>query len=713
MRNLQSSQLRVGVVNNTLTEATTVMKKLDTPKASLAKIELLVFLAALLLTGLTIWGSSRRRRMPHFHPVLKNVLWAAYTLSSYLITYTLGLMTESSFRNDLFPVWAVFLLIFFGSSDTFSAYSLEDNEQWKIYAWQYLMKNFALVALLVVYATRSPMWLGVWFLLNMVQVKVSDRTTSLRMASAYGLQRTTKLIADYMRSEHLPPNPLNPPNPNAPDPNPPNLMTGYEYVVTGEEDRLLSWVDFLLETWKLLPPWKGEEQLAQAKMEQLTRRKPLEITDQVITVEKVWACQGWLLSSTGGDEDSKLKDICLSFSLYKLLSSRFGGYSLPKEAHQKTWKLIQDGLLANENGFERAFRVVELELSFLFDLFYTNYPIVFHPGRLRLKATELGLLVSGSLLVIILHFTWYYLKKPLDEVQLAAPGGVSIDILVTTVIIVVFICLELVQFRFMAISDWAKVRWLCDYVREISWHGNEQIEKKIGRICRESREPWARKLGQYSLLESHGHTPSWWLTNSLTAAYIDPPRDGQQQIEPIKLSSEVKKAVLDSLISNHHELKNGQASLGRNKVVQLLWACGLKTQTRVIFAWHIATSICEHEVRISHPNFLVATDLSKYLAYLAAFSPKLLPDHPFDTECAFAQIILDTRDLLKDMFDWVRSINTCRDTNFEFANIGRENQKKEVVFGPSAPQAGKVASASYQLASAPYTGTTLDLTALE
>ncbi|XP_048131587.1 uncharacterized protein LOC115730875 [Rhodamnia argentea] len=641
MRNLQSSQLTVGVLNNTLTEATALMKKLDTPKASLAKIELLVFLAALLLTCLTIWGSSRRR---HIHPVLNNVLWAAYTLSSYLITYTIGLMTESSFRNDLFPVWAVFLLIFFSSSDSFSAYSLEDNEQWKNYAWQYLITNFALATLLVVYASPSPMFTGVVYLLMIVQVKVSERATSLRMASGYGLQSTTKLIADYMSSEHLLPNE---PDPNQSDPNMTNPMRGYKYVVIGEEERRLGW-----------NPYKWREEQAQARVEELTRRKPLEITDEVITVEKVWACKGSLLSSTGGDQDGKLKDICLSFSLYKLLSLRFGGYSLPKEAHEKTWKLIQHGLLANENGLERAFRVVELELSFLFDLFYTNYPVIFYPGRRKRKLMVFYFLVIGSLSIILFCFTWHYLKKPLDVVQLATPGGLNIDILVTTVSLVVFLCLEFAQLHFMNISDWAKVSLLCQYVRETSWHGNERIEKKIGRICRKSREPWERKLGQYSLLKSHGYAPSWWLSNGFTATYIDPPRDGQQQSEPIELSSVVKKAVLDSLILNHEELKNGKASLTQNNGVQLLWACGLKTQTRVIFAWHIATSICEHEVdiptsigedeeKIARSNFVIATNLSKYLAYLAAFSPKLLPDHPFDAECAFNQIIFDTRDLLK------------------------------------------------------------------
>ncbi|KAK3434019.1 hypothetical protein EUGRSUZ_D01512 [Eucalyptus grandis] len=212
------------------------------------RIELFVESVAFLLLFLTASSSLRRR---HNNLMLKVVLWVVYALPDHLITYTFGLMRESAFRNPLFLLWATFLMIFLGSLYSFSAYSLEDNEQWKKYAWQ-------------------------------------------------------------------------------------NMM---------------------------------------------------------------WACQGPLLSSRGWDEYCKLKDICLSFSLVKLLSQRFCSYSLPKEAHKKLWKLIQNGLVAEENGYKRAFRVIELELSFLFDSFYTKYPIIFQSwqGNKRIEKT-IGLICRTQLL---------------------------------------------------------------------------------------------------------------------------------------------------------------------------------------------------------------------------------------------------------------------------------------------------------------------------
>ncbi|KAK3434039.1 hypothetical protein EUGRSUZ_D01492 [Eucalyptus grandis] len=571
--------------------------KLRTPKANLAKVEFLACLTALLLMFLTIFGSSRRR---HNHQKLRVLLWAAYTFSSYLIVYTLGLMTEASFQNDLLPVWAIFLMIFFGSSDSYS---------------------------------------------------VIRRAASLRIASRYGRQMITKSIADYMSSEHQ----------SSEGDLDPSQMRGYKYIVT----------EGMISPTSLK---KLRERKAAARLEAPNYRKSLEITDRVVTIDKVWKCQGWLLSSGGGDKDSKLKDICLSFSLYKLLRLKFSDYSLPKQAHEKAWKLIQY-LYAEGNGYERAFRVVELELSFLFDYFYTKYVTIFQPLGWRIKLVELLFLVIGVPVMVGLCFPWYDSSRSQGEVQLATKGGLSIDFLVTALIVLIFACVELVQCFFMVISEWTKVSLLCKYVRTISWQEGKLMEKLIGLICRTPLpKPWERKIHQYSLLESYDYTPPRWLYNILTDLFMDRIRDGQRESPPAKLSSEVKKAVFHSLMSNPEALQNGQASLIRNEVEhELSWACKLKTQTQVIIVWHIATSIFEHMMPISNSNFLVATNLSKYLTYLVTFYPKLLPDHPYDSEYIFDGIIIEAR-------HWLKGCKTIKERTQRLNNIGkRMNDTGEVM----------------------------------
>ncbi|KAI6703143.1 hypothetical protein NL676_012279 [Syzygium grande] len=72
MRDLQKRQMGAG--NKALSEATAVMKNFSTPKASLAKIEVLVCLIAFLLILITIFGSSR---CWHKKLKLRILLWAA------------------------------------------------------------------------------------------------------------------------------------------------------------------------------------------------------------------------------------------------------------------------------------------------------------------------------------------------------------------------------------------------------------------------------------------------------------------------------------------------------------------------------------------------------------------------------------------------------------------------------------------------------------
>ncbi|KAK3433376.1 hypothetical protein EUGRSUZ_D00807 [Eucalyptus grandis] len=360
---------------------------------------------------------------------------------------------------------------------------------------------------------------------------------------------------------------------------------------------------------------------------------------------QVWNCKGRLLSSEG-DPHNNFKDVCLSFALFKLLRLRYAGYTLPQEAHKKTWDLIHHGLLSKEDGYKRAFRVVENELTFLFDFFYTKYSIIFQPGRMYLKLLEFIFVTIG------IWSTTSMLKnyKNDNKNQL----GTRVEVVVTSMMILSFIMVELMQLFFVGFSEWAKVILICKYVQKKSWQENVWIERIIGAICRvKLMKPWEQKLHQYSFLESYSYKPCKLLNNKSMAVYIDQTRDGQRQSAPIKLPEEVKQAVFHALKSNYStKLENGQASIRvNNESKKLLWACRLETQTQVIIVWHIATSFCECQLPLERSDspstrrsFLVATSLSKYLAYLVSFAPSLLPDHAYITEYLFDQAIIEAKD---------------------------------------------------------------------
>ena len=260
----------------------------------------------------------------------------------------------------------------------------------------------------------------------------------------------------------------------------------------------------------------------------------------------------------------------------------------------------------------------------------------------------------------------------------------DIPAFLTLIAIVAMLLMEVGQIFVINFSDWAKVQWFCYYVKKPSLQNNKCIEMIKQILChRKALKPWDRKLGQYSLLESFNHNPCIFLHNSLTSVLIDTNKKGQKLSAQITLPVEVKKAIIHSLKTNGQKLTNGVASLRRNEVeTELSWACKLETHSHVIMVWHIVTSFCElnfssqviatgeqtNQRRESNDEFIVATKLSKYCAYLVAFAPRLLPDHAYTTEFIFDQVVVEAREKLKG----------CKKSIYQKMSTGKDDCMKRI-----------------------------------
>ncbi|KAL0012427.1 hypothetical protein SO802_007535 [Lithocarpus litseifolius] len=619
---------------------------------TLLYVESYVLLTTLVIAFLTVFGSWRRRS----HSLkLKYSIWASYLLSTYLINYTMGLMKSVTFHDEFFAVWATFLIMFLGSPDCISAYSLEDSEHRKRHNLELFLQYFWLGWLIVVHSNKPKLMIPLYLIYFLSLRRTGDRAEALELASkSYGLVRNTKLVADFMEVESN----------KEGDGADPTCMKGYKYLVKGEKK-------------------------AMVKVKAPHYYMQFETTDghKVITIDMIWQCKGRLLSSAG-DPDGRLKDICLSYALYRLLCRRFAKYSFSESSQLMTWNFVRYGLLSKGDDHERAFRVIELELGFLYDLFYTKYPVLFAKGLPLLRNFELILVISIGCWAVAPILINYQRRE-----------GPRLGALVTGVILVAILFMEIVQLFVVNFSDWAKVQWLCYYVKKPLWH-NKCIEMIIRVICHKNLlKPWDRKLAQYSLLESFSHNPSVLLYNRCTSPYIDKPRSGLKLSAHVTLPMGVKKAIIHSLKTNGQRLTNGVVSLQRNGVNVLSWACELPTQTHVIMVWHIATSLCElnlssqvivtgeqvNEQRESE-DFIVATKLSKYCAYLVAFAPRLLPDHPYITEFIFDHVVVEAREKLKGCEKSIcqKMFNLCKDDrkkriSEKMLTLGKEVGDQEII----------------------------------
>ncbi|KAK3432881.1 hypothetical protein EUGRSUZ_D00388 [Eucalyptus grandis] len=570
----------------------------------MVKIDALLVITPAIFVFLGVSGSFRRCCG---NRAFVMVAFAAYTRTPAVIVYTLGLIQTAPFCSVGLPIWATYLMVFLRNVDSYTAHSTGDIERWKSFkvdsAAKFILTSWIIVSYVFLYPDLLfGAILGVLFVI--LFMKFDGRAQALKLVSNSMMQKNDRYIADYMSTEHQ--------WRDSSDEDP-ATMRGYRYLVRGAEEAKVHSLCSTAKWRRKAAPW-------------------------LVTVEKVWNCKGRLLSVSGGDSDGRLKDLCLSFSLFKFIRLRFTGYLLPQEAHNKLWRLIQH-MLSKENGYERVFRVIEIELAILFDLFYTKHPVNLHRRPLVYRLLLLPVAVAIPVLLFYLAISRKLVLKAVESVLL------MLSILVV----------ELTQFGIMIFSEWAKVTYICNYVRNEWWQTNRCAGKLIEILCRVSLvKLWGRELRQYSLLKSYRYSRPKWIYNRLTASYLDQKINGQQQISPTNLSKQVKKAIARSLGKDFTGyLEKGQASLRRNDLSnELSWACDLETTTHVILVWHIATTFCEHEVACAQlsqeerDNFDIATKLSQYLAYLVVFAPTLLPGHPCRTKYIFGRAISEAREKL-------------------------------------------------------------------
>jgi hypothetical protein len=112
-----------------------------------------------------------------------------------------------------------------------------------------------------------------------------------------------------------------------------------------------------------------------------------------VTIDMVWR-----MVSTGDSLLASrpwLKDLCLSFSLFKLLRRRFGNTQLAEAGSAKAFTFVSDVLLNNGSPA----RVTADEISFVLDSYYSSLPTSYF-GRL---VPVLDITISVSILTWCLN----------------------------------------------------------------------------------------------------------------------------------------------------------------------------------------------------------------------------------------------------------------------------------------------------------------------
>ncbi|CAN6223540.1 unnamed protein product [Urochloa humidicola] len=393
----------------------------------------------------------------------------------------------------------------------------------------------------------------------------------------------------------------------------------------------------------------------------------------IITVGKVWE-----LPETGSEtttlEIKRLKRICLSFALFKLLRRRFEHQpAMTEEEAHDCRKLILNGLYGQSKEADALFQVMNDEVNFLSEYYHSVIPVVFaSPFFLIANYFLLPIVVTILCLMSIIlcgngdvgyAFTSlrtdnYTLRSGVSDIVLCllaraahsnAPAFFSlVDLAITVFLFIIFFYEEIWEFVVFLLSNWFMVSVLCNYRAKSYWPQSPTFGGAFRRLLwlRSKMSHASLRIKQLSMLNLH-----WPIFIPLFSPL-------SLAIRTEGVPNSLKQSIMDRLVEHDRHpntpLTKGMHALDKHNVSQqplLKVACTSDSVAEVILTWHIATSILE--VNCPPPSDKdivasrrVASKLSKYCAYLVAFHPELLPDNKEKAEDVFNAMKTELKGML-------------------------------------------------------------------
>lgn len=653
-----------------------------TESAMLTRIEFLVVVIAVLFLTMSLLDMFRRRSR---NSTIKNLLLILDAICDSTFIYTIGLMQSAPFKKDLFPVWALILVNLRYNVCFISAYGIPDQDNRRITEAANVTALLGVAFLNSTFNSqfKYPIW-ALWAMQQMRSIYLVMAYTFATRSSLHGW--SSPILTAYM---------------NSPDgiceDRDPTTMKGYKYFVSGDHKQSV----------ELTPP--------KYNFELKNHRERM-----LITLDKIWQPRGQHSNNDNGRNNihentttdiptPRMKDMCLSFALYRLLRCRFDDLTLPGDSIIHTRRLIYEiigknstNLAAQINYYsERTFRIMKWELAFLNDYFYTRYPILFWRGFPLFAIWHPVLTIA---FIIWLGRDIHKIYKPKAGETAHIIHGINVDIVITWVFMVIIVLKELWKMVAYLLSDWTKVMILCEYTAEsLKCIPQWLWESFVWLLCTpRSRivHRWHNKIDQYEFLQSFVYNPwKWNILYYLSLGLVPKRSKGEKPGKTIELPEDVKAAIVKSLCSLDLEqsfLPEKIPSLESNlpsDPQHFEWPFKLQTWSHSILVWHIATSLCEIELAqhyntsltisevlraiksavnccSSQPyvikeeriegalraNYIVANSVSRYCAYLLMSEPDLLPDSYliaddiFRSTVAGASYVLNGCDTLQSIY---------------------------------------------------------------
>uniref|UniRef100_A0A8R7NW99 DUF4220 domain-containing protein n=1 Tax=Triticum urartu TaxID=4572 RepID=A0A8R7NW99_TRIUA len=395
----------------------------------------------------------------------------------------------------------------------------------------------------------------------------------------------------------------------------------------------------------------GEEELKKKagpkgyKLEELGKAIS-EADSSVVTVGKIWALAE---KDPMLRKDPKLKRICLSFALFKMLRRRLEEFPITDAEASNCRDLILKGLRREGMGGEDAIQLFSDELQFLCEYYHSVLPVVFASPFFFVHNYILFPIIVWALCILMLilcsngdvAYAWhsfrndnYVMSGSVLRMAKCVLGKVweslstpfvfcSIDISITILLILAFAYEEVWEFILFLLSNWFMVSLLCSHTSMPEWRTHPLLSRIIPCIVTVRNMMYHPSVSfkQFSVLR-------------FSRLSLPLPTRAVPKKAKTLIMERLARVSLDAPLSN------GMAALLSE---ELSWACESDSVADVILTWHIATSMLEARCPWQsgtqpEDGREAATALSGYCAYLVAFHPELLPDDKDGTELVYTDM---------------------------------------------------------------------------
>ncbi|KAK3410349.1 hypothetical protein EUGRSUZ_J02347, partial [Eucalyptus grandis] len=326
--------------------------------------------------------------------------------------------------------------------------------------------------------------------------------------------------------------------------------------------------------------------------------------------------------------------VAKAYELFKIFKLLFVGLTI----HSVDLDVSRRIFMSSDMDPLRAFRIVEIELGFMYDLLFTKAPLLNRAwGTIR---WAISLSVSGAVLV------FFSLQDKKDYL--------AVDICITFLLISVAILLEIHSLLLAISSDWI-------------YHWRLQRPRRSAILSAIALRPyspsprWSNKVAQFSLLKSSIRKRKS-IIRHLRSAKLEETVNKNFHIEYKRFEDDIRKLIFRRMrdtvqgLESTVQFRKMETVRNLEGTVQLSWLESLKLETRTlmqrsncdfmiwsvdmefdqnILIWHIATELLYHEDRDAMGSDTIGLEnirnsemsmlISRYMLYLVVFYPSVLP----------------------------------------------------------------------------------------